>query len=62
MSGQTKVVKLYHQINGEPVEYRRACTFVRELDCGRLVVRIRGAADNHFRDRIVKHSQLEHLS
>lgn len=55
-----KTVTLYHLINGVEVPYTRQCEFVRELPDGRLVVRIKGAADNHYRNRTVNHSQISH--
>lgn len=54
------IVTLNHLINGVVVPYTRACTVVSRY-AGMARVRIKGAADGHYRDRIVQISQLSHL-
>lgn len=54
------LVRLNHLINGNPVPYSRHCEIVgRNGD--KVTVKIKGAADGHYRDRIVHYSQLGHL-
>lgn len=54
------LVRLNHLINGVVVPYSRACKVLWRRN-GLAKVRIKGAADGHYRDRTVNESQLSHL-